>query len=104
MIPPGVMIYFEVADALDLLPIEEKGRLFEAILAYGRYGEMPAFTGTLAALWAFIRPRIDRDAAAYREKVLTARYAAYARECKKTGATRLPREAWLAAETAAEAR
>lgn len=73
---PGVMIYFELLDALAVLEDAEKGRLFEAILRYARDGEVPEFPpGALAAVWAMTKPRIDLDAERYAERCEKARAA-----------------------------
>ncbi len=96
MNPPGIMLYFEVLPALEWLSDAEKGQLFSAILEYGRNGVVPNFDGTLAALWALIAPRIDRDAEAYCSKVHKAKYATYCRNCKTNGTPKMSLEDWLA--------
>lgn len=65
---PGVMLYFDVAPCLERLSLEEKGRLFAAILEYGQYGVVPDLEGMTGVAWDFIRPRVDRDAERYEEK------------------------------------
>lgn len=72
---PGVMVYFEVLDALDVLEDTDKGRLFEGILRYGRDGEVPDFTGPLMAVWALIKNRLDRDSQRYADRCEKARAA-----------------------------
>lgn len=76
---PGVMFYFELRPSLKRLSGEEKGRLFEAILDYGEFGEVPEFEGKLAFVWDFVQPRLDRDAQRYREMSEKKRVAALAR-------------------------
>ena len=65
---PGVMLYFDVVPCLERLSMEEKGRLFEAILYYGQFGVVPELEGMVGMAWDFIRPRLDRDAERYEEK------------------------------------
>ena len=65
---PGVMLYFDTRDCLELLTREQAGDLFFAILDYGQFGACPQLTGGAAVAWAFLRPYIDRDRARYEEK------------------------------------
>lgn len=66
---PGVMLYFDTRDCLDLLTREEKGDLFSAIMDYGQFGILPELTGGAAVAWAFLKPYINRDRARYEDKV-----------------------------------
>ncbi len=66
---PGVLLYFDLRPALDLLTYEEKGEIFDAILAYGEDGTVPDFdSDVLNMLWAFVVRRIDADRANYLAK------------------------------------
>lgn len=66
---PGVLLYFDLRPALDLLTYEEKGEIFDAILAYGEDGTVPDFdSDVLNMLWAFVARRIDADRANYLAK------------------------------------
>ena len=91
---PGVMLFFDVRPALKRLTIEERGRLFEAILDYGELGLLPEFEGGLGIVWDFIQPRIDQDAARYADKVLKNRYSVYTREAKRAGLQPVEFEIW----------
>jgi hypothetical protein len=93
---PGVMLYFSLRPALSRLSIEEKGRLFEAILDYGEYGVLPSLEDSLclAMAWEFLRPLIEKDNSNYEGKVKKTRYAAYCREADRTGSIRLPFSEW----------
>lgn len=91
---PGVMLFFDVRPALKRLTVEERGRLFEAILDYGELGLLPEFEGGLGIVWDFIQPRIDQDAARYADKVLKNRYSVYNREAKKAGIQPVEFEIW----------
>lgn len=91
---PGVMLFFDVRPALKRLTVEERGRLFEAILDYGELGLLPDFEGGLGIVWDFIQPRIDQDAARYADKVLKNRYSVYTREAKKAGIQPVEFEIW----------
>lgn len=82
---PGVMLYLDLRPAISYLSCEDKGRLLDAILAYAADGTpLDDADGTLAAIWALLQPRIDRDAAAYESKCRKAAYAAYVRNCRHT--------------------
>ena len=59
---PGVMIYFEICDALELLTNEQRGQIMMAILDYGQRGITPEFEdATLAICWSFVKKRLDAD-------------------------------------------
>lgn len=66
---PGIMLYYEIRSALEHLSLDEKGRLLDAMLNYGEYGEAPDFADpTLAVTWSFISMRIDADHKRYQDK------------------------------------
>ena len=96
---PGVMLYYDLLPCLEEFSDADLGVLFRAILQYGATSEPPTLTGNLAIAWAFIRPRIERDAAQYTEKVRKARYAAYVREEKARGRTALSYDEWTIDDT-----
>lgn len=57
----GVVVFFDVEPALDMLNDGQKGRLFSAILAYAHYSSLPVFDDPLLQMaWSFIKPSIDR--------------------------------------------
>ena len=62
---PGIMLYFEIRDALRFLTLEEKGQLLDAVLEYGMFGTVPEFAGILGMAWAFVKPKLDVDAERY---------------------------------------
>ena len=76
---PGVMLYFDLRDSLDGLSCEDKGKLLDAILDYGKYGVVPEFSGMLKMAWNFIRPRVDQDRDRYERLVNQRRGAAASR-------------------------
>ena len=83
---PGVMLYLDLRPAISYLSDADKGRLLDAILAYAADGTpLDDADGTLAAIWALLQPRIDRDAEHYKLKCRKATYATYARRCKQHG-------------------
>lgn len=94
MAKPGVMFYFDIRPCIKRLNIEERGRLFEAILDYGEYGIVPELEGVLGVAWDFIQPRLDRDAGQYDRKVEQRQYAAFVRECRKNGGEPPSFEEW----------
>ena len=91
---PGVMFYFDVRPCIKRLNIEEKGCLFEAILDYGEFGNIPDFDGALGVAWDFIQPKLDRDAGRYDKQVEQKQYAVYVREAKKNGGTPVSFDEW----------
>lgn len=95
---PGVMLYFELMEPIEDLSCRDKGRLLEAILNYGRYGELPEFRGALKAVWSFVRPMLDRDSERYEKRVLRNRYSAFCGHFKKKNPmAKVPDfEEWLA--------
>ena len=92
---PGFMLYFDLMPALDLLKDEEAGRLFRALMAYGQYGELKELSGSEAVAFQMLRPRMDRDRAAYAEKCLKNTYATYVREIRRQGGVPLEYEDWV---------
>lgn len=63
------MFYFEIRPSLNLLSLEQKGKLFEAILDYAQYGVVPEFESEplLGMAWCFITPRLDKDRERYQQ-------------------------------------
>lgn len=99
MSKPGSMLYHDNINALKHLSNEELGQLFIAILEYGQDGTLPQFDGALAMAWAFIKPKLDRDEERYQKSVARGSYAAYCREAKKRGLSKLPKEIWSTMST-----
>ena len=73
------MLYFDLRDSLDGLSCEDKGKLLDAILDYGKFGVVPEFSGMLKMAWNFIRPRVDQDRDRYERLVNNRREAAASR-------------------------
>lgn len=80
---PGVLIYFSLRPAIKRLTLEEKGKLFEAILDYAQSGVYPDFDGVLGICWDFVQPLIDADGEAYRDKCEKAKKAIETRWAKE---------------------
>lgn len=95
---PGVMVYFDMRKMLKLLPDNEKGKLFEAILDYGETGETGELTDTLRIVWPLIQQRLDKDSFQYDKKVVKRKYAAYTRWANEHNETVATFEEWLAAK------
>lgn len=92
---PGIMVYFDMLDALEEYEAEERGLLFTAMLRYGLYGEIPEFEDRgMRTLWKNVQPRIDADGVRYENTCNGRRYSVYHREAKKRGEEPLSREAW----------
>ena len=85
---PGIMIYFEVRKPLAWLPLEDKGKLLDAILEYGEFGVVPEFEGMLGMAWGFIQPRLDKDFDSYENSKAQRQYASF---CKKRNGNGLPK-------------
>lgn len=94
MAKPGVMFYFDVRPCIKRLDINEKGRLFEAILDYGEFGIVPDLDGALGVAWDFIQPKLDRDAGRYDKQVEQKQYAVFSRECRKNGGNPVSFDEW----------
>lgn len=57
---PGVMIYFTMRPSRKL-PMEDRLRLYDAMLDYGETGVVPELEGPLAVLWDYFQPKLDTD-------------------------------------------
>ena len=84
---PGVMLYFEIKHVLNRLDLEQCGLLLHAIIEYGETGYVPnplRNSDDLALLvaWDAIKPKIDADELAYKDKCEKARQAALSRREK----------------------
>ena len=91
---PGFMFYFDATPALDRLSDVEAGQLFKALLHYAQFGEVPVLDGLAGFAFDLLRPRLDRDRQAYRERCDKNRYVAYSREAKRRGEEPADFEAW----------
>ena len=95
MSEPGIIVYFDIMEPLGQLSDAERGQLFWAMLEYGRDGVEPDFRKKdLAIVWGFIRPKLERNKAAYKNTVLQKRYAVACRERKRKGLEDISFEEW----------
>lgn len=95
MVRPGLLLYFDVLPALDKLPHAAVGELLLAALHYAQDGIEPTFDDpSLVFVWAFLRPSVDRDGAAYEEKQQKGGWLSYCRQCKRDGNDPLDFETW----------
>ena len=69
------VLYHDLREPLELLSDEERGRLLSAIFEYSMTGALPEFSGALQLAFAFVRTALDRDAAAWEDKVQKRREA-----------------------------
>lgn len=70
------MLYFDVRPSLDRMTLEQQGELFRAILDYGEFGKEPEFLDkAIYFVWDFIKPRLDNDDKAYKNKCKKAKEA-----------------------------
>lgn len=63
-----IKCYVDWLDAIEPLTDEERGRLFTALLAYVRRGEVLPLPGNERFLFPMMRAKLDRDIAAYTER------------------------------------
>lgn len=78
MSKPGIMMYFDMMEAISMMAAEDAHQLMQAILCYSRDAIEPVLEGQVAIAWAFVKPKLDRDAQAYQEKSSPRQYAVYA--------------------------
>ena len=97
---PGIMIYFDMVEPLKRLDHIGKGRLFEAMLNYGQYGEIPDFDGDgmLLMAWEFILPKLNADERSYRKKVIKNTYSSYCNKAKRSERVPMDFEEWCIKE------
>lgn len=93
---PGIMLYFDILEPIQLLTDAERGKLLMAILEYGKNGKKPNFRGKLALAWGFVQPKIDRDGDSYDMVVLQRKYAAFCSRRSYNGFGKIEFEDWLA--------
>ena len=68
-------VFTDFRELMEPLSAEEKGRLFEAMLAYAMDGALVTLEGNERFLWPVARRTIDQEAAAYESKVEASRTA-----------------------------
>ena len=90
------MVYFDMMGPLSKMPDADKGRLFWAMLEYGKFGTVPEFDGlALELAWEFVKPKIDKDEQEYNMSVLRRQYATVCRERKKKCEPEITFDEWL---------
>lgn len=63
------VLYTEYLEHIKLLTMEQRGALLTAVLCYASGDELPEMDGMTNMAFSFIKSRIDRDTAAYLEKI-----------------------------------
>lgn len=91
---PGIMIYFDILEPVQVLTNSERGKLLTAILEYGKEGKEPSFSGKLALAWGFVRPRIDVDGARYDSVVAKRKYAGFCSSLSRKNLEPMSFEDW----------
>lgn len=96
---PGVMIYFDIMDPMEILDMEQRGQLLTAILDYAKTGTAPDFGGDklLMMAWAMVQKSIDRDDESYNNTIKRRKYASYCKWEKESGRAPVSFEEWCAA-------
>ena len=93
---PGIMVYFDMMGPMAKLENADKGRLFWAMLEYGKNGTMPVFDSLpLELAWEFVKPKIDKDYREYVRSVQRRQFATACRERKKRGEPEITFDEWL---------
>ena len=92
---PGFMIYFDTAPAFERLDDADAGRLIKALLSYSSMGELLPLDGMASLAFDLIRPKLDRDAEKYVEKIQKRKYAGYSKACRDRGEEPLDLDSWL---------
>ena len=93
---PGIMVYFDMMGPLGKLQDADKGRLFWAMLEYGKSGIVPVFDGlALELAWEFVKPKIDKDYKEYVRSVQRRQFATACRERKRRGEPDITFDEWL---------
>ena len=99
---PGVMIYFDdIRPFVDYMTDETLGALFRALINYAELGEWvddDCDPNVMVPL-RVMKPKIDRDAAAYENKKLHGQYMTYVRLAKQQGLNPVSEETWKLTET-----
>lgn len=62
-----IKIFVDYLDAIEPLGDKERGRLFTALLEYGRTGAVPQLSGNERFVFPMMKAQIDRDNAAFAE-------------------------------------
>ena len=70
-----IKLFFDDLDAIELLGDAERGRLFTALLEYGKTGEAPQLNGNERFIFPMMRARLDRDMDAYHDEIEARRNA-----------------------------
>lgn len=92
---PGVMIYFDLMDAIKYLSDEETGQLMRSILEYGKSKTIPVFDRPLNLVWSLVQSRLDTDDQRYYQVAQKRKYAIYVRWAKHHGHEPMPYDDWL---------
>ena len=95
MARPGIMIYFDILEPVRMLSDADKGRLFVAMLEYGRDGTVPELDGALGIVWSFIHTMIDNDGQRYDDMKLQREYAAFCKKRKRIWMPKILFDDWV---------
>lgn len=93
---PGIMLYYKTVKALADLDDRQFGRLVRDMLDYGSSGKEPRLEGTLAAVWPFLREKIDDDDERYAKRKARGQKAANRRWENARNAEGKDRTEWMA--------
>lgn len=96
--PPGIMVYFDLAEAILSMPIEIAGMFIKAMMEYGMRDTVPTFPdeyAVLSVIWPMVQNRIDKDRQNYYDKLISRQYAGYCSVCQRTGVEPVSRDIWM---------
>lgn len=86
---PGMMLYFDTFAVMrKYLAPEELAAAMCQLVDYAEHGIEPIdLPGAAAVAFDLIKPRLDRDAEAYEDKVRGSQYGGFVKKCKAEGLT-----------------
>ena len=82
---PGVMLYFDAVEPLELLTDKQRGKLFLGLMHYARDGVDPVeeLDKNSRLVWLAMRSNVDRDDEHYKKKVENAKRSVEKRETRR---------------------
>ena len=93
---PGIMLYYKTTAALADLDDGQFGRLVRVMLDYGKSGNEPKLEGMEAAVWPFLKERIDEDDQRYARRKARGQKAANRRWENARAAQETDKTEWMA--------
>ncbi len=99
-VKPGILLYFDQAEAFEYFTDAEVGQIVRAALRFGQFGEDTVFQDRAQqAAWHSIRLALIRDHASYFRDIAERTYSSMCRVWKEAGAEYPEKDAWIESET-----